>query len=97
MNEKAEQPPQSPPPPPPPPPPAPVQRATSDAARTLVRRAVGVPKKYTPEELQRRKEQMEKMNAERAAAKNVVVAKGTKVIIARGSKIVGGATPIIRP
>ncbi|MCC7375375.1 MAG: hypothetical protein IT581_12040 [Verrucomicrobiales bacterium] len=62
-----------------------------------MRRAVGVPKKYTPDELERRRKQMEAMNAERAAAKNVVVAKGTKVVIARGSKIVGGATPIIRP
>lgn len=57
---------------------------TSKAAAALGRRAAGVPKKFSPEELARRTERIQAVNAKR----KVAVAKGTLVRTAVASGIV---------
>lgn len=56
----------------------------STAARALGQRAAGVPKKFTPEELERRRVQMTQINSERQS--QVAVAKGTvrRIQVSRG-------------
>lgn len=60
------------------------QAEASKAASALGRRAAGVPKKFTPEELARRTERIQAVNAKR----KVAVAKGTLVRTAVASGIV---------
>jgi hypothetical protein len=50
--------------------------AIKSAAAALGRRAAGIPKKFSPEELEKRRQQMTAINAERAATGQVAVARG---------------------
>lgn len=59
--------------------------AVSQAASALGKRARGVPKRFTAEELERRKTMMQSLNEQRAAAGKVAVAKGVVKRVARAS------------
>lgn len=74
--------------PPSPPPPPPVPGPASAAASALGRRAAGVPKRYSAEELDKRRAAMNAINA-----RKVQVAKGTVKRLAVSSGKVRNATP----
>lgn len=63
----------------------PVDPAVAQAASALGKRARGVPKKFTAEELERRKQQMQTINEQKAAAGKIAVSKGTVKRVAKSS------------
>ena len=71
-----------------PPPPPPVPGPASAAAATLGRRAAGVPKRFSEEELEKRRQAMKAINE-----RKVAVAKGTVKRITVSSGKIRKATP----